>query len=85
MSAAAVTNGIPSILADASGCAPLNGGRNPNFLLFDWVDVGDVAGAAAMLNGNGTATNGSPKRYVAGVGFLWWLFMAFDELHEFVL
>ncbi|KAF8586164.1 PLC-like phosphodiesterase [Ramaria rubella] len=50
-SAAGTTNGIPSVLADANGCAPLNGGRNPNFLLADWVDIGDLLGAADQLNG----------------------------------
>ena len=49
--AASTTNGVPSILADASGCAPFNAGRNPNFLLLDWVDDGAAFQAADLLNG----------------------------------
>ena len=52
LSQAPVTNAPPSVLADANGCAPLNGGRNPNFLLVDWVNIGNVVGAAEILNGN---------------------------------
>lgn len=85
LSQASVTNAPPSVLADANGCAPLNGGRNPNFLLVDWVNTGNVVGAAEMLNGNSTAVNGSKKRFVAGVGFLWWLIMAFNEIYDFIL
>jgi hypothetical protein len=81
---ASVTNAPPSVLAEASGCAPLNGDRNPNFLLVDWVDQGDLIGAAATLNGNPMA-NGGKKRFVDGVGFLWWLFMAFNEIYDIVL
>jgi hypothetical protein len=78
------TNAPPSIAAGASACAPLNGGRNPNFLLFDWVDIGNVSAAVELLNGNATVVNGS-RRYVAGIGYLWGLLMAFYEFYEFVL
>ncbi|GJJ13474.1 hypothetical protein Clacol_007728 [Clathrus columnatus] len=47
---AATTNGMTSVLDDAAGCAPLNGGRNPNFILADWVDIGQLIQTAALLN-----------------------------------
>ncbi|KAJ7175088.1 PLC-like phosphodiesterase [Mycena crocata] len=48
---APTTNGIESILADANGCAPLGGNRAPNFVLIDYVNLGDPFTAAAQLNG----------------------------------
>lgn len=45
------TNSVDSILADAYGCVPLNGGRAPNFVLMDWVNSGNASGAIALLNG----------------------------------
>lgn len=44
------TNSLRSILANANACIPLNGGRNPNFILLDWFDIGNASGAAALLN-----------------------------------
>ncbi|KAF8529779.1 PLC-like phosphodiesterase [Hysterangium stoloniferum] len=49
--AAGTTNGVPSILADAAGCARLNEGRNPNFVLMDWVNVGSGKAAVDKMNG----------------------------------
>ncbi|KZP13607.1 PLC-like phosphodiesterase [Athelia psychrophila] len=49
--AAATTNGVPSIIAHADGCAPLAGGRYPNFVLLDFVNIGDAFTAADQLNG----------------------------------
>jgi hypothetical protein len=40
----------PRILADANGCAPLGGNRAPNFVLVDYVNLGDPFTAAAQLN-----------------------------------
>ncbi|KIJ54062.1 hypothetical protein M422DRAFT_25035 [Sphaerobolus stellatus SS14] len=48
---ASTTNGIASISANAAGCAPLNAGRNPNFVLMDWVDIGAPIAAIDQLNG----------------------------------
>ncbi|KAJ7270240.1 PLC-like phosphodiesterase [Mycena rebaudengoi] len=48
---APTTNGIESILAEANGCAPLGGNRAPNFVLLDFVNVGDPFTAVRMLNG----------------------------------
>ncbi|KAJ7021878.1 PLC-like phosphodiesterase [Mycena alexandri] len=47
---APTTNGVDSILADANGCAPLGGNRAPNFVLVDYVNLGDPFTAAAQLN-----------------------------------
>ncbi|KAJ7062606.1 PLC-like phosphodiesterase [Mycena amicta] len=47
---APTTNGVTSILADANGCAPLGGNRAPNFVLVDYVNLGDPFIAAAQLN-----------------------------------
>ncbi|KAM6499914.1 PLC-like phosphodiesterase, TIM beta/alpha-barrel-containing domain containing protein [Amanita muscaria] len=48
---APTTNGVTSILNNANGCVPLGGGRNPNFLLLDFVDLGNAFRAADVLNG----------------------------------
>ncbi|KIL57774.1 hypothetical protein M378DRAFT_27832 [Amanita muscaria Koide BX008] len=48
---APTTNGVTSILNNANGCVPLGGGRNPNFLLLDFVDLGNAFHAADVLNG----------------------------------
>ncbi|EIM90665.1 PLC-like phosphodiesterase, partial [Stereum hirsutum FP-91666 SS1] len=48
---APTTNSVPSILADAAGCAALGGGRFPNFVLLDYVDLGDAFTAADTMNG----------------------------------
>ena len=49
--AASTTNGVASILANAAGCSGLNGGRNPNFVLLDWVDLGQPLQAVNQMNG----------------------------------
>ncbi|KAF8636279.1 hypothetical protein AX17_003658 [Amanita inopinata Kibby_2008] len=48
---ARTTNGVPSILANSYGCTFLSGGRAPNFLLLDFVNLGDAFHAADILNG----------------------------------
>lgn len=48
---ASTTNGIPSILANANGCAPFAGGVAPNFVMLDFVNIGNGAKAVQMLNG----------------------------------
>ncbi|KAF5319583.1 hypothetical protein D9619_008370 [Psilocybe cf. subviscida] len=49
---APTTNGIPSIVANANKCVPLSGAnRNPQFLLLDYVNLGQGFAAAAQLNG----------------------------------
>jgi len=48
---APTTNGVPSIMANANGCAPLGGNRFPNFVLLDWVDIGNEFVAANQMNG----------------------------------
>ncbi|KAF7980979.1 hypothetical protein HWV62_5207 [Athelia sp. TMB] len=49
--AAGTTNGVTSILANANGCAPLAGGRYPNFVLLDFVNIGQAYTAADIMNG----------------------------------
>ena len=39
------------IIANVNECAPLGSGRNPNFLLMDYVDVGSPLAAVNQLNG----------------------------------
>jgi len=48
---APTTNSVESILADANGCAPLGGNRAPNFVLIDYVNIGEPFAAADQLNG----------------------------------
>ncbi|EKM53985.1 uncharacterized protein PHACADRAFT_184983 [Phanerochaete carnosa HHB-10118-sp] len=48
---AETTNSAASILADAAGCTPLGGGVSPNFILLDFVDVGEGLQVANQLNG----------------------------------
>ncbi|KAJ7915823.1 PLC-like phosphodiesterase [Mycena leptocephala] len=48
---APTTNGVPSILANANGCAPLGGNRAPTFVLLDYVNIGAGFEAADQLNG----------------------------------
>jgi len=45
------TNSIYSIMAHANHCAPLAGDRFPNFVLLDFVNIGQVTTAVAHLNG----------------------------------
>ncbi|KAJ7203070.1 PLC-like phosphodiesterase [Mycena pura] len=50
--AAGTTNGVASILADAHGCVPLSqGNRLPNFVLMDFVNLGQGMEAVNQLNG----------------------------------
>jgi len=39
------------ILANSYGCTRLAGGRAPNFVLLDWVNIGEATKAANKLNG----------------------------------
>lgn len=48
---APTTNGVPSILANAAGCEPLSAGRAPNFVLLDFVNLGQGKQAVDQLNG----------------------------------
>ncbi|KIM43916.1 hypothetical protein M413DRAFT_68325 [Hebeloma cylindrosporum] len=48
---AATTNGIPSIMAHVNGCLPFGANRNPQFLLLDFVNIGEGFKAADILNG----------------------------------
>jgi len=45
------TNGITSILAHSTHCAPFVNDRNPNFVLLDYVNVGQGLEAVNRLNG----------------------------------
>ncbi|KAN0129594.1 PLC-like phosphodiesterase [Lactarius tabidus] len=44
-------NSVPSIIANADECVPLGNGRNPNFILMDYVDLGSPLAAVNQLNG----------------------------------
>jgi len=59
--AASTTNGDTSILDNAYSCAPLAGNRNPNFLLLDFVNLGDAFNAADILNG--LVPNGATSKF----------------------
>ncbi|KAF9033609.1 PLC-like phosphodiesterase [Panaeolus papilionaceus] len=48
---AQITNGMASILSHIQNCAPLGASRNPQFILMDWVHIGDGFRVADMLNG----------------------------------
>ncbi|KAF9448750.1 PLC-like phosphodiesterase [Macrolepiota fuliginosa MF-IS2] len=45
------TNGMISILAHANGCTPFTDGRAPNFVLLDYVNIGQGMEAVNQLNG----------------------------------
>jgi len=45
------TNGVYSIKAHANHCAPLAGDKYPNFVLVDFVNVGQTQRAVALMNG----------------------------------
>jgi len=45
------TNGLDSINANVAGCEQFAAGKAPNFLLLDWVNVGNGFKAADKLNG----------------------------------
>ncbi|KAJ7210023.1 PLC-like phosphodiesterase [Mycena pura] len=50
--ATGTTNGAASVLADARGCVPLSqGNRLPNFVLMDFVNLGQGMEAVDQLNG----------------------------------
>jgi len=51
--AAGTTNGITSVVDNANGCVAISGsgGRNPNFVLMDFVDLGQGLAAVNQLNG----------------------------------
>jgi len=50
---APTTNGIPSITANVNGCKAIagSGGRNPNFLLLDFIELGEGLKAVNQMNG----------------------------------
>ncbi|KAK7448062.1 hypothetical protein VKT23_013818 [Stygiomarasmius scandens] len=48
---APTTNGQTSILANANGCAPFAGGVAPNFVMLDYVNVGQGKQTVDRLNG----------------------------------
>ncbi|KAF9459857.1 PLC-like phosphodiesterase [Collybia nuda] len=48
---APTTNGVTSIIDHANRCAPLGGGRAPNFVLLDFVNLGQGVRAVELLNG----------------------------------
>ena len=39
------------ILRDAEGCQKFSGGKNPNFVLMDFVNIGDAMTAVDQMNG----------------------------------
>ncbi|KAF7416421.1 hypothetical protein PC9H_002687 [Pleurotus ostreatus] len=48
---APVTNGVTSIVNHANGCAQFAAGRAPNFVLLDYVNIGQGKQAVDILNG----------------------------------
>jgi hypothetical protein len=48
---APITNGIPSIMAHVNNCLPLGANRNPQFVLLDFVNLGEGFKAVDILNG----------------------------------
>jgi hypothetical protein len=51
---APITNRISSIIEHAGHCARFVNGNNPNFVLLDWVHIGQGARAVDSLNGFGS-------------------------------
>ncbi|EDR03377.1 uncharacterized protein LACBIDRAFT_307156 [Laccaria bicolor S238N-H82] len=45
------TNAVSSILMHANNCAPFSQGRAPNFVLLDYINIGQTAQAVDKLNG----------------------------------
>lgn len=45
------TNGVDSIMANANGCAPLAGNVFPNFVMLDFVNIGQGQQAVDIMNG----------------------------------
>ena len=48
---ASTTNSVGSIIANSNGCAPYSGGKATNFVLLDFVEVGEGMQAVDILNG----------------------------------
>jgi len=48
---ASTTNGVASITANVAGCAGFTAGRAPNFVLMDWINIGEPMTAVNQLNG----------------------------------
>ena len=46
-----VSKGGGRIVANANECVPLGSGRNPNFVLMDYVNLGSPSQAVDQLNG----------------------------------
>ncbi|KAK7692886.1 hypothetical protein QCA50_004521 [Cerrena zonata] len=47
---APTTNSVTSIMANAAGCEPLAAGRAPNFVLLDYINIGQGLQAVNQLN-----------------------------------
>ncbi|CAG8725485.1 9188_t:CDS:2, partial [Acaulospora colombiana] len=45
------TNGMASILADSNGCSAFSGGKAANFVLLDFVDIGQGMKTVNLMNG----------------------------------
>ncbi|PPQ64040.1 hypothetical protein CVT24_008853 [Panaeolus cyanescens] len=60
------TNGMASILSHIGNCAPLGANRNPQFILMDWVHIGDGFRVADMLNGLPSPPPHSPSNSTLG-------------------
>jgi hypothetical protein len=45
------TNGMASIMADSNGCAAFSGGKAANFVLLDFVDIGQGVKTVNLMNG----------------------------------
>ena len=54
---AKTTNSLESIVASSNACASLNANRNANFLLLDWVDLGDAFNAVTSNNSSVSNNN----------------------------
>jgi len=48
---APTTNSVSSIVANADNCVPLANGRYPNFVLIDYINIGNAFKAGDQLNG----------------------------------
>jgi hypothetical protein len=46
-----VTSLCGRIIANANECVPLGSGRYANFIIFDWVNIGEILAAVDQLNG----------------------------------
>ncbi|KAF8518524.1 PLC-like phosphodiesterase, partial [Hysterangium stoloniferum] len=69
------TNSVSSLIAGSNACVSLNGNRNANFLMLDWVDIGDAFNASERLN-MGITNKGEVTLISHSAAAAWIIFLA---------